>query len=87
MPRLRNKANGVIVNVDDATADRLGSGWEDANKAAAAQKSEKPDKTWKNDDLKSYATERGIDLGDATKKEDFLAAIELHEEALNNKSE
>ena len=26
--RLRNKANGVVVNVDDAKAERLGSGWE-----------------------------------------------------------
>lgn len=81
MPRLKNKSNGVIVNVDDLTAARLGSGWEDADKPAAPKKSETPDKTWKNDDLVAYATEHSIDLGDATKKEDLVAAIELHLEA------
>jgi hypothetical protein len=81
MPRLRNKGNGAIVNVDDATAARLGSAWEDADKPATPQKSETPDKTWKNDDLKAYAEEHSIDLGDAAKKEDYLAAIELHLEA------
>ena len=30
MPRLRNKA-GVVVNVDDATAARLGSDWQPAD--------------------------------------------------------
>lgn len=31
--RLRNKANGVVVNVDQATAVRLGSGWADPDEA------------------------------------------------------
>lgn len=34
MPRLRNKVSGVIVNVDDATAEGLGSSWEPADKKA-----------------------------------------------------
>ena len=28
MPKLRNKLTGVVVDVDDATAARLGSGFE-----------------------------------------------------------
>lgn len=28
MPRLRNAGTGVVVNVDDDTASRLGQGWE-----------------------------------------------------------
>jgi hypothetical protein len=31
MPRLRNRASGAVVNVDDATAARLGEGWESAD--------------------------------------------------------
>lgn len=27
MPRLRNSVSGVVVNVDEATAAQLGSGW------------------------------------------------------------
>lgn len=34
-----------------------------------------PDKSWKNEDLVTYAAEHSIDLGGATKKDDLLAAI------------
>lgn len=27
MPRLRNSVTGVVVNVDDATAEQLGADW------------------------------------------------------------
>lgn len=32
MPRLRNTTTKVVVNVDDATAARLGGGWEPVDK-------------------------------------------------------
>lgn len=38
MPRLRNTTSGVVVNVDQATADRLGQGWESADKKSAETK-------------------------------------------------
>jgi len=34
-----------------------------------------PDKSWKNEDLVTYAAEHSIDLDGATKKDDLLAAI------------
>jgi hypothetical protein len=34
-----------------------------------------PDDTWKNADIKEWANTHGVDLGDATKKADMLAAI------------
>lgn len=34
-----------------------------------------PDESWKNADIVAYAEENNIDLGDATKKADMLAAI------------
>jgi len=40
-----------------------------------------PNESWKVDELKAYAAERSIDLGDATRKADILAAIELAGEA------
>lgn len=36
---------------------------------------EAPDKSWKVADIRAYAEEHNIDLGDATKKDDLLAAI------------
>jgi hypothetical protein len=36
---------------------------------------EKPAKTWTLEKLKGYATEKSIDLGEATKKDEILAAI------------
>lgn len=45
MPRLRNKATGVVVNVDEDTAARIGDGYEAADapkKQAPKRKSEKP---------------------------------------------
>jgi hypothetical protein len=35
MPRLRNTQSGVVVNVDDDTAARLGSEWEAESKTAS----------------------------------------------------
>jgi sialic acid synthase SpsE len=34
-----------------------------------------PDETWKNAAIKDWAEDHGVDLGDATKKADMLAAI------------
>lgn len=34
-----------------------------------------PSETWKVDELKAYAESKSIDLGDASKKADILAAI------------
>jgi hypothetical protein len=39
-----------------------------------------PDETWKNADIKEWAESHGVDLGDATKKADMLAAIQAHKE-------
>lgn len=72
MHRLRNELTGAVMTVPEATASRLGREWVDADKA---QRSETPDATWKVADLKAYADENGIDLGDAKKKEDLLAVI------------
>lgn len=72
MPRVKSLASGAIMTVSDATADRLGGEWVDADSVA---RSEAPDATWKVADLKAFAEENGIDLGDAKKKEDLMGAI------------
>lgn len=83
MARLRNIKSGAIVNVPDEKAIRLGSEWEPADGSERTPaRSETPDKSWKVDELKAYADDNSIDLGDATKKDDVIAAIELHNEAL-----
>jgi hypothetical protein len=70
-----------LTKVVEATNPKTVSVLEAAGWTAEAAQGEPigtPDKTWKNDDLKAYAAEHSIDLGDASKKEDYLAAIELH---------
>lgn len=52
----------------------LGSEWAPFD-GGSESRSETPDATWKVADLKAYADENGIDLGDATKKDDIVAAI------------
>lgn len=68
--RLRNLA-GVVVSVSDDTATRLGREWRPADSDGSGE----PDASWKVAALKAYADEQGIDLGDATKKDDILAVI------------
>lgn len=41
MPRLKNKANGAVVNVSDETAKRLGADWATAD-AEPKSRSKKP---------------------------------------------
>jgi hypothetical protein len=41
-----------------------------------AEKSSFPDSSWKNDEIKAWAESHEVDLGDATKKADMLAAIQ-----------
>jgi len=72
MPRLRNELTGAVMTVEESTAALLGGEWVDAD---APKRSESPDSTWKVADLKAYATDNGVDLKDATKKDDVLAAI------------
>lgn len=72
MPRLRNELTGAVMTVPEVTAARLGAQWVDADKAS---RSESPDSTWRVADLKAYAADNGVDLGEATKKDDVLAAI------------
>lgn len=81
MSRFQNLNTGVVVSVADSKDDRFTSGWKPYDGTDAPLKSTAPDKSWLVADLKAYATENSIDLGDATKKEDIVAAIELHNEA------
>jgi hypothetical protein len=87
MGRWTNDTTGARVSVADEKDHRFASGWHATGSTPKPAKSDTPDKTWKNDELKAYADENGVDLGDATKKEDLLAAIELHNEALDQSGE
>ena len=42
MPKLRNKKTGVVVNVDDVTAARLGSEWRPADQKPVTAKRATP---------------------------------------------
>lgn len=71
MARYKHVTTGVVVEVaDDLT---LGAEWGSPDSGRSI--SESPDSTWKVADLKSYAAENGVDLGEATKKEDIVAAL------------
>lgn len=74
--RLRHKGNGVIVNVDDETGDRmLGGVWRPADEVSMPEG--EPDASWRVADLIAYAREHEIELGEATKKADVLAVIDV----------
>jgi hypothetical protein len=68
--RYKHVTSGAVVSVRDDKV--LGSEW---GLVDGATRGESPDSTWKVADLKAYASDNGIDLGDATKKEDIVAAI------------
>lgn len=76
MGRHIQDGTGVVVSVADEKDSRFASGWEPYDGTKSSTRSDVPDKTWKVDELKAHAAENSIDLGDATKKEDILAAIE-----------
>ena len=85
--RLRNLTSGMVVNVRDGHPFSIDSDWGPAD-GNVSERSETPDKAWKVAELKAYADEHGIDLGDATKKDDILAAIEAAgEEADDDESD
>ena len=75
MSRFENLDTHVVVSVDDSKDDRFASGWKPYTGETAAARSETPDKTWKVDELKAYAAEHSIDLGEATKKDDIIAVL------------
>ncbi|MCW2287033.1 hypothetical protein EDF60_1684 [Leucobacter luti] len=66
--------SGARVSVADGK--ELGVGFVPVGGQASAERSDTPDKSWKVVELKAFADEQGIDLGDATKKDDILAAID-----------
>jgi hypothetical protein len=74
-----NDATGAQVSVADEKDYRFASGWHVTGSTPKAERSDLPDASWKVAELKAYAEENGIDLLDATKKDDILAAIELYE--------
>lgn len=82
MGRWINDSTGAIVSVADEKDYRFGDGWHAEGSTPKPARSETPDKSWKVDELKAYAEANDIDLADATKKDDIIAAIELHNEAL-----
>jgi hypothetical protein len=82
------KAAGVDVSLVTTTADgylapeaavkqyegkSLGAP-EEAEKSGLSDDAA-PDESWKNADIKAWAEDHAVDLGDATKKADMLAAI------------
>lgn len=69
---------GSEHDVDDALAQRLidrGVAENTAPKAQAPAKADTPDDSWTVADLRDYAHEHNIDLGDVSKKADILDAI------------
>jgi len=74
MSKFENLNTGIVVSVDDSKDDRFGDGWKRFG-APSVRPEGAPDASWKVADLKAHADENGIDLGDATKKEDIVAAI------------
>lgn len=70
-PKTRRK-----VVVPDARAGYFtDKGWRVVQTTSGGDGPTEPNESWKVDELKAYAAEHDIDLGDATKKADIVAAI------------
>lgn len=90
-PTLQHPKSGRTVMVPDDAADFYKEhGWVIPGRAPE-KPAEQPDevvipegdpaKAWKVSELTAYAEREGIDLGEATKKDDVLAAITTAREA------
>lgn len=78
--------SGARVSVADGKV--LGVDFVPVDGQETTGRSDTPDKSWKVAELKAFADEQGINLGDATKKDDILAAIEAaSEEADDDESD
>lgn len=74
---LTHPGKGRQVTVPDAVAESyVSQGWVVPGSPAPAEPDSAPSKSWKVDELKAYAGQHGIDLGDVTKKADILSVIE-----------
>jgi len=65
---------GSVVNVDDDLAARIGATWKPLDGSEEVPEGT-PTESWKVPELRAYAAEHDIDLGDAKKKDEILAAI------------
>lgn len=75
MSRFVQDGTGVVISVADEKDGRYTTGWAPEGDAQKVEKSATPDKTWKVDELKQFAADNSIDLGEATKKDDILAVL------------
>jgi hypothetical protein len=73
---VRSTIGGYYVPVSIAKAYENTLGAPKEAPAESAEKSDFPDEAWKVADIKEWASAHEVDLGDATKKADLLAAIQ-----------
>lgn len=74
---LKHPGKGRQVIVPENVAESyISQGWVVPGSPTPAEQDSAPSKSWKVDELKAYANEHGINLGDATKKADILTVIE-----------
>ncbi|WP_067198918.1 hypothetical protein [Microbacterium sp. XT11] len=74
---LKHPGKGRQVTVPDNVADSyISQGWVVPGSPAPAEQETVDISKLKVDELKAYAEEHGIDLGDAKKKADILTVIE-----------
>jgi hypothetical protein len=77
---VRSTIGGYYVPIAVAKAYEETLGTPKEAPAEADEKSDFPDDSWKVADIKEWASAHEVDLGDATKKADLLAAIQAHKE-------
>ena len=77
---VRTTIGGYIAPVKVVKKYEEGLGAPKEEPVEEDEKSDFPDDSWKVADIKTWATAHEVDLGDATKKADLLAAIQAHKE-------
>lgn len=76
---VRSTVGGFYVPENVSRAYEAGLGAPEADPEVVEVVSD-PDDSWKVADIKEWAAAHEVDLGDATKKADLLAAIQAHKE-------
>lgn len=75
MGRLINARTGVIVNVDDETAESLGAEWRDAEAASADGELTAPRSNARTELWAAYAEALGVEIPEGAKRDAIKAAI------------
>lgn len=86
MPRLRNAATGVVVNVDDDTASRLDKNWKPFEHGASTPDGA-PKGNASREEWADYAASKGVEVPEGAKQKEIRELVAAAEAATGDEGE